>query len=76
MLAALSAAGKVIQTKPGHHAIIECGVKIVTTMLEWRHGDFTIFVIDEKTGSSRRGTSNGVDIPIEQYRGELNYKAM
>ncbi|XP_076010713.1 opioid-binding protein/cell adhesion molecule homolog isoform X2 [Genypterus blacodes] len=55
VLAALSAAGEVIQTRPDQHATITCGVESFTKNLEWRRGMFMMYNINGRTGGHRKG---------------------
>lgn len=57
VLGALSAAGKVFQTKPGNKAILQCGVNSYASSLVWRHEDKLIISIDAR-GFSRKGTGD------------------
>ncbi|XP_044065019.1 CD4-2 molecule, tandem duplicate 2 [Siniperca chuatsi] len=54
VLSALSAAGKVILTKPGQNVPIECGVSSFTN-LEWYHGSNQIININKRDSIPRKG---------------------
>lgn len=54
VLGALSAAGKVILTKPGQKTTIECGVNTYSNNVEWRHRD-DLIINTPKRGPPRRG---------------------
>ncbi|KAI3361155.1 hypothetical protein L3Q82_013359 [Scortum barcoo] len=56
-MGALSAAGKVFQTKPGNKATLECGVSSFRNSLVWKREDKMIITV-AKTGFIRRGNGD------------------
>ncbi|XP_042278974.1 CD4-2 molecule, tandem duplicate 2 isoform X2 [Thunnus maccoyii] len=86
VLSALSAAGKVIQGKPGQKATIECGFSDYTGTLSWHRGSELITIINKKNGihlkgqdigkrSSLKDTSLVINNVMEKDAGQFTCKA-
>ncbi|KAF7670157.1 hypothetical protein LDENG_00049870 [Lucifuga dentata] len=55
VLAALSAAGEVIKTKPRQRVTIKCEVQTITKELKWKRGDDMIYNLNWKSGVRLNG---------------------
>ncbi|XP_022612384.1 T-cell surface glycoprotein CD4-like [Seriola dumerili] len=55
VLSALSAAGEVIQTRPGQSVTLDCGPSTPRGDLSWLHGNDRIFYVNSKSGFHTKG---------------------